>query len=153
MEEVEKLNEAQQRRLYTSCQYIDGLLCNLDQALHQADSLSPFPRYAVDLDQAQVDRFERQIRNLRQQVLRALAWQRMKPAVPAIPVSHMIFTNLSLIEIAIEELSPESLRGYGTIPEGALGSLNETMRSLLSIAQQMELDLRQILASRQTREE
>jgi hypothetical protein len=153
MEEAANLNEAQQRRLYASCQYIDGLLSHLEQALHQADSLSPFPRYAIDLDQTQMDRFEKHIGSLRRELLRTLAWQQIKPATAAIPITHMIFTTLSLIDIAIEELSPRHLRGYGTVPEGAIDGLNGMIGNLRSVAHEMNRDLRQALASREAKEE
>ena len=117
MQDAEKLNEAQQRRLYASCRYIDGLLCDLEQALHQADSLSPFPRYVVDLTPAEVSQLEEHIRLIRVQLLRTLAWQQIKPDSPEIPATRAALTSLTFIDIAIEELTPRQLRGCGPFPK------------------------------------
>ena len=37
------LNDAQQRRLIITCKYIDGLLSDIEHALHASESESPFP--------------------------------------------------------------------------------------------------------------
>ena len=47
------LNDAQRRRLSVTCKYIDKLLCDIEQALHSAESTSPFARHVVDITPAQ----------------------------------------------------------------------------------------------------
>ena len=148
MQDAEKLNEAQQRRLYASCRYIDGLLCDLEHALHQADSLSPFPRYVADLTLAEVGQLEEHIRRIREQLLRTLAWQQMKPDTPEIPATRAALTSLTFIDIAIEELTPRHLRGCGAVSEGAIEGLNGVIRDLLSVIRGMELYIQQKVAAR-----
>lgn len=147
MQDDEKLNEAQQRRLYASCRYIDGLLCDLEQALHQADSLSPFPRYVIDFTPAEISQLEEHIRLIRVQLLRSLAWQQMNPDTPEIPATRAALTSLSFIDIAIEELTPRHLRGCGAVPEGAIEGLNGVLRDLRSVTHGMELYIRRELAT------
>jgi GTP-binding protein EngB required for normal cell division len=141
------LNENQQRRLIITCQYIDKLLGDIEQVLHSATSLSPFPRYVVDITPAQARVIEDYIRRLRSQLLRALDWQHMKPEPPEIPVTRSIMVNLTFIDIAIEELRPSYMRGCGAVPEDAMDELNGVVHELRSLAGSMERYLRQELGT------
>jgi GTP-binding protein EngB required for normal cell division len=142
-----ELNEAQQRRLIVTCGYIDKLLSSIEHALHSAASLSPFPRYVVDVTPAQARVLEDHIRRLRSQLLRALDWQQMKPEPPQIPVTRAITTDLAFIDIAIEELRPSYMRGSGTVPEDAVNELAGVVHELRSIVQSMDHYVRQELGT------
>lgn len=139
------LNDAQQRRLSITCRYIDGLLCDIEHALHLPESESPFPRYVVDVTPAQVCLIEDHIRSLRAQLLKALDWQHMKPDPPEIPVSRLVMTDLGFAEIAVEELKPRSIRGYGAIPEDAVAGLNQVVGELQGLVQRIARSLRKEL--------
>jgi GTP-binding protein EngB required for normal cell division len=141
------LNEAQRRRLIITCQYIDKMLSEIEQVLHSAASLSPFPRYVVDITPAQARVIEDHIRRLRSQLLRALDWQHMKPEPPEIPVTRSIKVDLTFIDIAIEELRPSYMRGCGAVPEDAVNGLNGVVHELRSLAGSMERYLRQELGA------
>lgn len=125
-----QLNEPQQRRLIVTCKYIDGLLCEIEAALHSAKSPSPFPRCVVDFTPAQAHEIEAHIRRLRDELLRVLSWQHLEPEPPEIPVTRSVLTDLSFIDNAIEELKPRYMRGCGPIPEDALDDLNQSIRGL-----------------------
>ena len=142
-----ELNETQQRRLIITCQYIDKMLREIEQVLHSAASLSPFPRYVVDITPAQARVIEDHIRRLRSQLLRALDWQHMKPESPEIPVTRSIKVDLTFIDIAIEELRPSYMRGCGPVPEDAVNELNGVVHELRSLASGMERYLRQELGT------
>ena len=142
-----ELNETQQRRLIITCQYIDKMLSEIEQVLHSATSLSPFPRYVVDITPAQARVIEDHIRRLRSQLLRALDWQHMKPEPPEIPVTRSIKVDLTFIDIAIEELRPSYMRGCGAVPEDAVNELNGVVHELRSLAGSMERYLRQELGT------
>jgi hypothetical protein len=143
------LNDAQQRHLSITCKYIDGLLCDIERALHTPESESPFPRYVVDVTPAQVHLIEGHIRTFRAQLLRTLDWQEMKPQPPEIPLSRLVKTALIFVENAVEELKPRHMRGYGAVPEDAIGGLNHVVDELRNLAQSIgnsirkELDLNQ----------
>ncbi|MGA3079745.1 MAG: hypothetical protein ABSD44_00015 [Terracidiphilus sp.] len=137
-----ELNEPQQRRLISTCKYIDKLLGDIEAALHSAASQSPFPHYVIDVTPAQTREIEDHIRHLRAQLLRTLAWQRMKPEPPEIPVSRVITVDLAFIEISIEELKPRHLRGCGAVPADAVEQLNAEIHELLSLVKSMESYLR-----------
>ena len=139
------LNDAQQRHLSITCSYIDGLLCDIEHALHAPESESPFPRYVVDVTPAQVRLIEDHIRSLRAQLLRTLDWQHMKPELPVIPVSRSLITDLGFVEIAIEELKPRHMRGCGAVPEDAISGLNDVVGDLHTLLHSIIQSIREEL--------
>jgi len=141
------LNDAQRRRLSVTCKYIDKLLCDIEQALHSAESTSPFARHVVDITPAQTRVIEDHIGRLRSQLLRALDWQHMKPDRPEIPVTRSVMTDLAFVDIAIEELRPSYMSGCGAVQEDAVGELNGVVHELRSLVGGMERYLRQDLGT------
>jgi GTP-binding protein EngB required for normal cell division len=141
------LNENQQIRLRISCRYIDKLLSNIEDILHAATSQSPFPRYIVDVNPAQIRVVEDHIRRLRSQLVRTIAWQQMKPEPPDIPATRAILAHLTFADIAIEELKPSYMRGSGAVPEDAVGELNGVVHELRSLVSGMEHYLKQELTT------
>jgi GTPase Era involved in 16S rRNA processing len=142
-----ELKEAQRRRLAVTCSYIDKLLGEVEQILHEATSKSPFPRHIVDVTPAQTRVLEDHIRRIRDQLLRALAWQDITPEPPEIPATRAALTHLAFINIAIEELKPSYMRGSGTVPNDVAEELNGVVHELSSVAQSMERYLRQELGT------
>ncbi|MGA8086733.1 MAG: dynamin family protein [Terracidiphilus sp.] len=138
-----ELNEAQQRRLYVTCSYIDKMLAEMEQVLHETGSPSPFPRHVIDITPAQARVLEDHIRRLREQLLRTLAWQQMKPEPPEIPATRTLLTHLEFIDIAVEELKPSYMRGSGAVPADAVDELTGVVHELRSVVQSMQLYIRQ----------
>ena len=138
-----ELNGAQQRRLYVTCSYIDRMLVDIEQVLHETASPSPFPRHVVDITPAQARVLEDHIRRLREQLLRTLAWQQMKPEQPEIPATRSVLTHLEFVDIAVEELKPSYMRGSGAVPAGAVDELTGIVYELRSIVQSMQRYVRQ----------
>ena len=140
-----ELNTVQRRRLGATCKYIDGLLCDIEHALHSSESESPFQHYVVDVTPAQVRVIESHIRRLRTQLLRTLDWQNMKPEPPEIPVSRSVMTDLGFVDIAVEELRPRHMRGCGAVPEDAISGLNEVVDELRSLLHSVSHRIREEL--------
>jgi GTPase Era involved in 16S rRNA processing len=140
-----ELNEAHRRRLSVTCSYIDRLLREVEEIFHEAASKSPFPRHVVDVTPAQTRVLEDHIRRIREQLLRALAWQNIVPDPPEIPATRAALTHLAFVDIAIEELKPSYMRGSGTVPDGVAEELNGVVHELRSVTQSMERYLRQEL--------
>ncbi len=138
-----ELNEAQQRRLYVTCSYIDKLLVEIEQVLHETASPSPFPRHVIDITPAQARVLEDHIRRIREQLLRTLDWQQMKPESPEIPATRSVLTHLEFIDIAVEELKPSYMRGSGTVPTDAVDELTGVAHELRSVVQSMQRYIRQ----------
>lgn len=142
-----ELNDAQRRRLAVTCSYIDKLLSEVEQILNETASKSPFPRHVVDVTPAQTRVLEDHIRRIREQLLRALAWQNIAPDPPEIPATRAALTHLAFVDIAIEELKPSYMRGSGTVPGNVAEELNGVVHELRSVAQSMERYLRQELGT------
>jgi GTP-binding protein EngB required for normal cell division len=142
-----ELNDAQRRRLSITCSYIDKLLFEVEQILHETASKSPFPHHVVDVTPAQTRVLEDHIRRIREQLLRALAWQNMVPDPPEIPATRSALTHLAFVDIAIEELKPSYMRGSGSVPDDVADELNGVVHELRSVAQSMERYLRQELGN------
>ena len=138
-----ELNDAHRRRLSVTCSYIDRLLREVEEVLHEAASKSPFPRHVVDVTPAQTRVLEDHTRRIREQLLRALAWQNIVPDPPEIPATRAALTNLAFVDIAIEELKPSYMRGSGAVPDDVAEELNGVVHELRSVAQSMERYLRQ----------
>jgi GTP-binding protein EngB required for normal cell division len=140
-----ELNDFQQSRLRVTCQYIDKLLSDMEDILHAASSPSPFPRYIVDLNPAQIRVIEDHIRRLRSQLVHTLAWQGMKASPADIPATRAILTNLTFVDIAVEELKPRYMQGFGPVPDDAIGELNGVVHELRALVTGMERYLKQDL--------
>ena len=143
-----QLNDPQQRHLRVSCQYVDRLLCDIESVLHAAASKSPFPRYVVDVSPAQSGVIEDHIRRMRSQLVRTIAWQHMEPQPPEIPATRAVMTDLSFVEIAIEEMRPSYMLGYGAVPEGAASELNGVIDELRSLVEGMQRYMREDLGGK-----
>jgi GTP-binding protein EngB required for normal cell division len=129
----EKLNEFQQRRLATNCRYMDSLLSDIEQVLQSSRAKTPFPKYVLDLSPAQIKVVEDHIARLRAQLVRVLAGQDIVVDPPRISAVHSLRTALGFAEIAIEELRPESLKGYGQVPKEAAEDLNGIVSELQAL--------------------
>ncbi len=134
---IRSLSEAQLRRLLISCQHMDKLLADVENILHAPESTSAFPKYVDDLSPVQHRKIQDLIGQLRAQLLRAIARQGMAPEKPRIAASHAIRVALTFVEIAIEELRPEKMRGYGQISPAGTADLNAVVQELHGCAQQL----------------
>ena len=137
------LNDTQRLRLSVSCRYIDRLLGDIEKILHAAGSRSPFDKYIVDISPAQTRVLEDYIHRLRDQLLRSLAWQQLEPDAPTISATHAILTDLSFIDIAVEELRPRHMRGSGAVNDKVADELNGVVHELRSLLEGMNRYLRQ----------
>ena len=129
----EMLNESQQRRLRVTCEYIDKQLSEIEAVMNQAGSQAVFPRYASEIPQAQRKTIEGYLARIRAQLLRVLEGQNIERPKPSIPPAHALNVSLTFIEIAIEELYPKYMRGYGAVPESVAADLNGIVGELLGI--------------------
>jgi len=128
-------NEAQQRHLLASCQYIDQVLAEALAMLTAAASPSPFTRYAADTTPAQRKVIQDYVEDLRRQLVRVLASVGLSPAPSRVGTIGAIRTHLRFISIAIEELKPRHMRGYGELPQA-------TAREVEGIVEELHASLR-----------
>jgi GTP-binding protein EngB required for normal cell division len=133
-----RLNEFQARRLRVTCQYIDKLLGEIEVILNATASKAAFPRYSTDVAPVQRRTIEDYIARLRAQLLRVLDGQEIPRENPAIPASRAIHVTLGTIDIAVEELKPQYMRGYGDLPETVATELNGISGELRGLVSKLD---------------
>lgn len=131
------LTDAQKLHFRVSCQYIDKLLSNIEDVLHASESKSPFPKYRVDINLAQVRVLEDYIRRFRSQLLSTLAWQNIAPPKPDIPATRAIGVNLSFIDVTLADMRPTAMRGSGGVSESVASQLSGVVHELGSLTESM----------------
>jgi GTP-binding protein EngB required for normal cell division len=129
----ETLNPYQANRLRVTCQYIDKILGEIEGILNTATSGAAFPRYSDDVLPAQRRTIEDYIARVRAQLVRVLDGQGIDRGKPFVPASRAVHVHLGAIDIAIEELKPEYMRGYGAVPEGVARELNGIVGELSAL--------------------
>ncbi len=109
----------------------------MEGVLSSSQSGSAFPKYFDDLSPLQHNAVEDYIRRTRTDLLRIAAEQDITSEKAKIPASHSIHATMTFIEIAIEELSPDKMRGYGPMSTAGAAYLKELVRQLHASAQQL----------------
>lgn len=126
------LNASQRQRLLVTCKHIDGLLCDIEATLNAAVSKSVFPAYVDDISAVQRDVAEDSVARMRHHLLQVLSMQSLTPEGPRISAAHSINVNLTFVEVAIAELAPHYMRGYGPVSEEGAADLKKIMSELQS---------------------
>jgi GTP-binding protein EngB required for normal cell division len=137
------LNEHHRRHLLASCRYVDRLLSDIDNILTAADSGSPFSRYTNDLSPALRRVLRDYFTRLRADMLRILDQQHAMPEERPFSTVHSIRTALGFVEISIEELKPEYMRGYGEVPAALVPEINGLVEELQSVVRTLDQALAQ----------
>lgn len=131
------MNGSQKLHFRVSCQYIDKLLSGIEDILHAAESRSPFPKYKVDVNLAQIRVLEDYIRRFRAQLVSTLAWQNIDPPQPEIPATRAIGVNLTFIDITLSDMRPSAMRGSGALSESVAAQLSGVVHELGSLTESM----------------
>jgi len=137
------LNESQLRHLRVSCEYIDGLLAKIGHIVTASSSQALFPRYVPTLTAVQKKIVFDYMARIRSRLLTVLDAQRLRPAPPDVPDAFAVLTTLAFVDIAIEELKPKYMRGYGEVPAELVPLVDGIVDELRSVVQK----LRQYLAA------
>ncbi len=124
------LNANQQQRLLATCKHIDKLLEAIEATLNAASSKSVFPEYTSDIHPHERKEIEDRVAGIRKQLLQVLAEQSLAPEPPRISASHSISVNLTFIDVAIAELAPRYMRGYGPVSEEGAADLERIVDGL-----------------------
>jgi len=132
------LNSNHERRLSVTCRYIDRLLADMESILNVSSSKLAFPQYIADLTSAQRRVIEDYISRIRAQLIRVLDGQNIERPPADIPVARSLHSTLTFVEIAVEELKPEHMRGYGEIPPHSAVELNGIAGELQGLVRQLD---------------
>jgi GTP-binding protein EngB required for normal cell division len=120
------LNESHQRRLLANAQYADKLLSDIEGILNANESKSAFPKYRPDVSLHQSRQLRSQIGRFRDHLSRVLDAVGVRRKTAQFASLHSIGVNLAFVRIAVQEMAPEYLRGYGELP----GEISSEIRGL-----------------------
>jgi len=137
------LNEAQRRRLLTNAQYADKLLSDVEAILAASESKSIFPKYVPDLTPAQAQLVRHSIARFREQLGRVLEGLGVTHEGPAFGSMHSIRVTLAFARIAVQEMAPQYLRGYGPLAEGVAPQLQGLCAELEGLLKRLDSALAQ----------
>ncbi|MGC2110850.1 MAG: dynamin family protein [Candidatus Korobacteraceae bacterium] len=139
------LNASQRQHLLVTCKHIDKLLGDVEATLNTASSKTVFPNYVNDVTPVQRKTIEDYVARIRGQLLQVLAGQSLAPEQARISAAHSIHVNLTFAEIAIAELAPHYMRGYGPVSQEGAVDLNGIIAELQSAIKEL---LRYVLQPR-----
>ena len=137
-DDANSLNSNHERRLSVTCRYLDRLLADMENALNVSASKLAFPQYIPDIAPAQRRVIEDYIARIRAQLVRVLDGQGIERPSAEIPVSRSLHAVLTFIDIAVEELKPEYMRGYGEVPAAAAVELSGIAGELRGLVSQLD---------------
>jgi hypothetical protein len=138
------LNASQRRRLLITCKHIDHLLGDIEETLNATASKGVFSSYVSDITPMQRETIEDFIARLRGKLLQVLASQSLAPEEPHISAAHSIEVGLTFIEVAIEELAPHYMRGYGPVSQQGAADLYGIMAELQSVSKELHRYVQQL---------
>jgi len=117
------LNESHRRRLLANAQYADKLVSDIEEILNASESRSPFPKYRPDVSLHEARLIRSHLSRFRDHLSRVLSAIGVEARGARFGSLHSIRVTLTFIRIAIEEMAPEHLRGYGALPDKVASEL------------------------------
>ena len=127
------LNPFQANRLAITCHYIDRLLADIESILNPVTSNAAFPRYAPDIPPSNRVQMQNGISQMRTQMIDALRNLEIPEESPSIPASRAVHALLDAIDIAVQELRPRYMRGYGAVGQKAAADLDAVVGKFSSL--------------------
>jgi GTP-binding protein EngB required for normal cell division len=135
------LNEGQQRRLLANARYADQLLSDIENILTASESKAAFPKYRPDVSPHQARLIRSHIARLRTHLTRALAAAGLQHEGPRFGALHSIRVTLTFVRIAVQEMAPDYLRGYGELSEEAAMVIRGLCSELEGLLNSLEQNL------------
>jgi len=131
------LNDNQKRRLLLTLEHVDGLLTDALRTLNSAEAPSPFQRCQPDSLPVQRKVLADYVARLRGMMVRILESQGIPVPKPQISSLWSFQTTLLSAKIAVEELAPKYMRGYGELSDDAAHELDVLMTQLMDVLDRM----------------
>jgi GTP-binding protein EngB required for normal cell division len=135
------LNESHRRRLLANAQYADKLLSDVEEILNASESKSPFPKYRPDVSLHQARLIRSHIARFRDHLSRVLSAVGIEGGGARFGSLHSIRVTLTFVRIAVEEMAPEHLQGYGDLSGGAASELRGLCVELEGLIDSLERNL------------
>jgi signal recognition particle receptor subunit beta len=131
------LNDNQKRHLVVTFAHVDNLLADALQALSSAEAPSPFQRHLPDSLPVQRKVIGDYIGQLRSMMVSILESQGIATPKPQVSSLWAFQTALLSAKLAVEELRPRHMRGYGELPDDAAHKLEVATTQLLDVLDRM----------------
>jgi GTP-binding protein EngB required for normal cell division len=131
------LNEAQRRHLLSNARYADQLLSDVEAILNASESKSIFPKYAPDVSLAQAKLIRNYIARFRDQLARVMDGLGIVHEGATFGSIHSIRVTLTFVRIAVQEMAPRYLEGYGELRESAVPQLQGLCAELEGLLERM----------------
>jgi GTP-binding protein EngB required for normal cell division len=131
------LNEAQRRHLLSNARYADQLLSDVEAILIASESKSIFPKYVPDVSPAQVKLIRNYITRFRDQLGRVMDGLGIVHQGPGFGSIHSIRVTLTFVRIAVQEMAPRYLEGYGDLRASAVPQLQGLCAELEGLLERM----------------
>ena len=126
---MQGLNENHKRRLLAAFQYADELLSRSLNAIAPSQP-GLYSRCVVDLKPSELHWIENCIEKVREQIRKLQEQFEIPLPSPSTPSSWILKTNLTSLDITIEELYPDRMRSYGEIDPQTASDLTRTLQEV-----------------------
>jgi GTP-binding protein EngB required for normal cell division len=131
------MNDNHHRHLLVTFRYIDNLLSEAEQVLATAGSASPFAQYTQDSTPVQrkvIHDYIQRVRTALDRAMLDLALPRPKPICGALWAAR---GHITFADIAVAEMEPERLLGYGPLSEADMRSIQNVVGELTGALQKL----------------
>ncbi len=126
---MEELSEFHRRRIVVTFQHIDKLLSQSLLALSETPAGLQQPPIH-DVPPSRIIKIAGHIEKIRKQMRIFLERFQIALPEPAAPSSWILKTNMASIDMALEDLYPHKMKGYGQIGSTAAKDLTQTVQEI-----------------------
>lgn len=130
-----------QRTLASRFKYIDSLLSEIEAMPIMTTMGSPFAEHQMDLKPEGTEIVERHIARVRTKMCNILEQKGIQIDRPAVGIVKAMKTHLRFIDLAIDELGPKHMKGYGELSAEAEDELIKIIEDLKRLVKAFQLDL------------
>ena len=127
---MSELNENHQRKLLTTCQYVDELLTGAVGRMVQQSPVSPLRSYIPDATPEQISALRRELEHLRQVMVNILRENNIALQSPQISSLWAFRTALTEVGEVVFDLRAKSMNAYGPLTPEAQKQLDEIAAQL-----------------------
>jgi GTP-binding protein EngB required for normal cell division len=133
---VPGLNENHKRRLVAAFEHADELLNRSLEAVTPSRT-GQFSRYIHDMSSSDLHWVESYVDKIRDQIYSLMQRFQVEVPSPSIASSWALKTGLISLDIALEDLYPEKMKGYGAIDETTASELTWTLQEIRRLLNQL----------------
>jgi len=124
------MNENHSRHLLTTFRHIDNLLSEAEHIMATAGGSSPFAEYTQDSTPVQRKVVHDYIKRVRETLERAMTELELPQPAPVCGAMWAVSGRVTFTHIAVAEMEPQRMRGYGPLSEKDVKRINGTVAEL-----------------------